>query len=127
MKGKVTHGLFIPEDEESYELLINSLEGEDVDVKVSKYRKSRSDGQNKYYWSHVVKMISDHTGYSKDETHSLLSSMFLKDHLDRNDGDVIKRYTVVRSTTSLTTEEMAIYIEQCKMWASQELNIYIPD
>ena len=125
-RGTIKSGEFVPEDSESYHLHLSTLENEIVEVTVKKFRSSRSGEQNKYYWLIIAK-ISDYTGYTKDEVHALLGSKFLKDHIDVSEDGVMKRYTVVKSTTSLNTEEMSIYIEEVKTWASQELKLFIPD
>lgn len=124
-KGVIKNGVFIPELPD-YQDYLNLMEGETVEVSIKKYRSSRSSEQNRYYWM-IVGSISEYTGYTKDEVHSLLGSKFLKDHIDVEEGGAMKRYTVVKSTTSLNTEEMSTYIEEVKTWASQELNLFIPD
>jgi hypothetical protein len=124
--GEVIDGEFIPKDKELWSSFLRSLSGE-VSVSIGKYRETRSERQNKYYWGKVIKMLSEELGYGKDEVHSLLSSKFLKDHVTVEEGGVKKRYTVVKSTASLDSEEMAIYIEECKSWASMEVGLFIPD
>lgn len=124
--GKIVENNFIPFDEEFYRDYLSTLEGDKVTVEVKKYRNSRSLEQNRYYWQ-IVSKISDHTGYTKDETHALLGSKFLKDHVDIQEGEGMKRYTVVKSSSSLKSDEMAKYIEEVKMWAAQELQLFIPD
>ena len=42
-----------------------------------KEKKSRSIQQNRYYWAVICKLISEHTGYTTDETHQILAEMFL--------------------------------------------------
>lgn len=124
--GKIEGTRFIPDNVVEYIEFIRKLEGP-VEVKIGEYKLTRSEQQNRYYWGKIVKMISEELGYGKDEVHSLLGSMFLKDHIEVKEGDVMKRYTVIKSTTSLDTEEMSSYIEQCKRWASKEIGLYIPD
>lgn len=124
--GKIIENKFVPFDDESYLTHLSLLEGEKVEVEVKKFRNSRSLEQNRYYWR-IVAIISENTGYTKDETHALLGSKFLKDHVDIQEGSEMKRYTVVKSSSSLKSDEMAQYIEEVKQWASQELQLFIPD
>ena len=124
--GKIVENEFIPFDYDSYLNHLSTLEGEKVEVEVKKFRNSRSLEQNRYYWQIITK-IAEHTGYTKDETHALLGSKFLKDHVDIQEGEGMKRYTVVKSSSSLKSDEMAQYIEEVKMWAAQELQLFIPD
>jgi len=69
----------------------------------------RSTQQNSYYW-HIIEILSNETGYTKDEMHTLLKDRF---HID--------------STKHLETKAFADYIEKIVRFASIELNIYIPD
>jgi len=124
--GKIFENKFVPFDDDSYLNHLATLEGEKVEVEVKKFRNSRSLEQNRLYWR-IVAIISEHTGYTKDETHALLGSKFLKDHVDIQEGEEMKRYTVVKSSSSLKTDEMAKYIEEAKQWAAQELQLFIPD
>lgn len=123
--GNIINGTFIPDNIDEYRSFIKTLDR--VEVTVGEYKATRSGQQNRYYWGKVVKTISDELGYDKEEVHSILSSKFLKDYKEIKEGETIKRYTVVRSTQSLDSEEMSIYIEECKTFASRELGIYLPD
>jgi len=86
---------------------------------LEKWKKKRSLPQNAYYWKIIVKMISDETGYTTEQTHGKLCQKFL---LVKEEGA-----DWVRSTTSLTTAEFETYLEDVKRWASEFLNIVLPD
>jgi len=83
-----------------------------------KERHIRSIQQNKYYWSVICKLISDHTGYTSDEIHQILAEQFLSYEKDGR--------TFVQSTTKLKTTDFEAYMEECRRWASMELQVYIP-
>lgn len=83
-----------------------------------KERHIRSIQQNKYYHGVVCKLISDHTGYTCDEIHQILAEQFL---FYEKDGR-----SFVKSTTKLKTNEFEAYMEECRRWASAELQVYIP-
>jgi len=87
-------------------------------IDIQKAKKIRSLQQNKYYWGVVVKIVSQHTGYTNDEAHQELASMFLK---YENNGKLF-----VRSTTKLNTAEFEKYTEECRQWAWSEMNLHIP-
>ena len=78
---------------------------------------------NQYYWGVVVKLISEYTGYTKEETHELLKQTFLKKKILIDD----EWYDTTDSTTKLNNKEMLEFIDEVKIWASQTLNVYIPD
>jgi hypothetical protein len=83
-----------------------------------KERHIRSIQQNKYYHGVICKLISDHTGYTSDEVHQILAEQFLSYEKDGR--------TFVQSTTKLKTTEFESYMEDCRRWASMELQVYIP-
>ena len=104
------------------ELLL--LAGKKVTIYVEKFKKKRSNEQNSFYWSVPVKMISEYTGYTNEEVHELLKSKFLGIKKIKIGGDEIERGN---TTTNLTTTEYMAYIEDVQRWASETLNLYIPD
>lgn len=122
-RGKIVKGRFYAFDQDMYNFYIESLNDQIVELSLKKYKKQRSDPQNKYYWGVVVKLISEHTGYREDEVHALLGSLFLKDYKVMGN----KRYTVVKSSTSLKTDEFSEFVENCKRWAATELGVFVPE
>ena len=82
--------------------------------------KNRSLRQNSYYWGVVTKLLSDHFGYTPDETHESLKMEFLKVH---NDG----KPDTIKSTTNLSTAEMEDYLSRVRIWASAEWQVFIPE
>ena len=85
---------------------------------LSPLRKKRSNPQNSYYWSVLIKEISKETGHSPEDTHAKLAYKFL---IVRTESQPF-----VRSTTSLNTAEMEEYSENIRKWASEFLNLYLP-
>lgn len=83
-----------------------------------KPKQNRSGQQNRYYWGVVCDLISGHTGYTPEESHQIMAEMFLSYEKEGK--------TFTRSTTRLKTAEFEIYMEQCRRWASMELQVYIP-
>jgi hypothetical protein len=104
-----------------YARYLYGLEGKRVEVVIRKERKDRSLRQNSYYWGIAIQMIADHTGYEPDEVHEALKLKFLGRH-DRE-------YNLwkVTSTTKLSAEEFAAYLNRIVRWAAEFLKVYIPD
>lgn len=94
-----------------------------VEVTIKEYKPKRSNQLNQYYWGVVVKIISDYTGYTKEETHELLKQTFLKKKVLIEDT----WYDTTESTTKMNNKEMLEFIEEVKQWAAQTLYVYIPD
>lgn len=81
-------------------------------------KKWRSSNENNYYWGVVVEELSQYTGFSPQEVHTLLKNKFLK---------IVKgKLESARSTTELSVYEFEQYLSQVRQWASEELNVYIP-
>lgn len=95
------------------------FEGKDVEVVVRNHKKIRSNPQNRFLWGCVYQLISESTGYTREEVHDAMRLMFLKDE-DR-------AIPTLRSTTSLTTVEMNEYWERIQQFAAEKLNLIIPD
>jgi hypothetical protein len=111
-----------------YSNWIQGLEGKDISVTVKKYRKDRSDRQNNWYWGVVIQMITDETGYEKDEVHEYLKSLFLTEKrvIVNNEGEVLE-LEMIKSSARLTTTEFIEYGQKCQRWAAENLNLNIPD
>lgn len=98
--------------------------GQSIEIIIHRKKKHRSVQQNRYYWM-AVTMLSDHTGFTKDEMHSVLKTKFLKtEKVNENTGVI---YEYVKSTTELTTTEFMDYVADIQRFASEEFDIFIPD
>lgn len=100
-----------------------SYEGKTVVITVREQKKRRSLNLNSYYWAVVVKLLSEETGYDKEEMHEVLKSMFLRTRYQ------IKGIWIdgTKSTTKLSNKEMNDYLEEVKRFATTTLSVYIPD
>jgi len=121
--AKVAKGKLHFADKERLNQDVKRYEERTVEVTISEYRPKRSNQLNQYYWGVVVKIISDYTGYTKEETHELLKQTFLKKKVLIND----EWYDTTESTTKLDNKQMLEFIEQVKQWAAETFYLYIPD
>lgn len=89
--------------------------------------KERSNPQNKYYWSVCIGIISEHTGFTPEETHEILKYKFLKDGklIKHRNGNIYTEF-FTKSTAQLDTKEFEEYLSQIRIWASSDLGAYIP-
>jgi hypothetical protein len=87
-------------------------------VEIQRAASKRSLNQNRYYWGVVVDLFAQNTGYTKEESHQELASLFLAYEAHG------KRFA--RSTTTLTTLEFEQYTEKCRMWMQENLGIHVP-
>lgn len=87
-------------------------------IEIQWAKSKRSLNQNSYYWGVIIDLFAQNTGYSKDESHQELTSMFLKYEAHGK--------PFVRSTTSLDTKEFEDYAEKCRVWMNDMLGIHVP-
>ena len=123
--GKVENGKLKILGISKFNSYLLSLEGW-VELTVRKRIENRSNKQNRYYWGVVIKILSDEMGLSQDETHEILKYQFLKSHVDITILGEIERTFFIRSTTSLNTKDMEIYLEEIRQWAASFLNCQVP-
>jgi hypothetical protein len=100
-----------------------------VEVTIQRLRATRSQQQNKYYWSVVIATLAEHTGYTPDELHEVLKQKFIPKRLALCDGngEVKGEFVMGGSTRTMKTHEFSEYVEAIKRWASEDLDVYIPD
>ncbi len=89
---------------------LQSFEGKRIELVLRERTEARSDQANAYYHGVVVKMISEKTGHDPEETHQKL-----------------KEHFKVLTTTTMKTTEFQEYIERCKRFAAEFLELNIPD
>lgn len=97
--------------------------GQSIEIIIHKKKKHRSVAQNRYYWL-VCTMISEHTGFSKEETHAILKSKFLK--VEKVNEDTGAIYEYIKSTTELSTVEYEEYLESVRQFAAEEFDMNVP-
>ena len=116
-------------DQELFVEHIKRFSGKGVRLTLEAGNK-RSNQQNKYYWGVCINMIHEHTGQDEDDIHEFLKGKFnaVEFEIPRKDtGEVIDHATIGRTTTRMSTIEFNEYVEKIQMWASEFLNIVIPD
>ncbi len=119
-RGIVKKGHLILDDPSKYLVYLSGLEGQRIELILSRERHARTLSQNKYYWGVVIEILGGHFGYEPDEMHEALKFKFLKKH---EDTDLI----TVGSTTKLSTKEFGEYLDKIMRWAATEHQCYIPE
>lgn len=116
--GNIEDGKLTIANQEMFEKYLSSLRGE-VEMIVRKWKKKRTDNQNRYYWGVIVPLLCDSLGYYDEEMHEALKWKFLRNK-ER------EKLPTVKSTVSLSTIEFKNYIERIITWAAEQ-GIIIPD
>jgi hypothetical protein len=112
---------------------IRSFNDKDVVITFSKVKKSRSNGQNRFYWGVVIPLIQngliEATGElrSADNIHyKILIPMFapINEMVNKETGEIIHE----RLTSSdLSTTQFMEYILEIQKWSAEFLGVDIPN
>lgn len=120
---KVNKGKFQFYNAELFKRDLAQYEGQDINLTIKPFKKSRSDNQNRYYWGVVIKLISEELGYFAEEMHEILKQKFLDQKEFKFGKD---QFIVTKSTSELSTKEFEDYLENIRQFAHMTLNIFIP-
>jgi hypothetical protein len=100
-------------------------------IKIEKYRKNKSNQQLGYLFAGVYPLVLkglNDAGWeftSIAEVDEYCKSMFAeKEVLNRNTGEIMKIPGLKRN---FNTVEMMTYVDSIRNWASEYLNIFIPE
>lgn len=101
----------------------------EVTITVAPKRATRSALQNAWYWGQILRLLSDHTGYTVDELHEYCKQRFNAKTvcLVDSDGVVKDESRVGMSTTKLNRLTFGEYCEAIRIWAAADLDVRIPD
>jgi hypothetical protein len=121
----VKGGRIPPEVSRAFADAIRRMEGRLVDLSLRKHVKKRSNPQNAYYWAVVVKacheiMVEAGNDVTQEDVHA-----YLKEFVGGSIFAVVictpdgKRRTMIRSSTTLDTQEMESFLERCRVWAAE--------
>ena len=99
-----------------------------VTVTVERQHATRSLTANAYYFGVVVEHIAEHTGYTPEETHAALKTLFLPKRLALlgQNGELHDELVIGGTTTTLNTIQFYEYVEKCRAFALDKLGVVIP-
>ena len=119
--GKIVKGTLTLVNKDAFKSYLSRLPDGEYEIIVRPKTILRSNAMNNYLHGVVFKIISEHTGYSLDETKTLMKEMFAPKIMLDNTEKMIPK-----STAKMDNKELLTFIEQIKMhWAERE--VYIPD
>lgn len=130
LTGTVSDGTLKLHNRKLFDTLLCQFNGKDVIIKIQKQKKIRSNYQNRYYFGVVIPIIQQGLfdvqaeWLSVDEIHAFLKQNFnFKELVSGNTGEVVK---VAKTTADLATIEFEEYLDRCRAFADEFLNIIIP-
>jgi len=75
--GRVENGRITFHKPREVSAYLSKLGDNEIEVSIEKWKDQRSMQQNRYYWSVVVKIISNDTGNDPETVHEFLKAKFL--------------------------------------------------
>ncbi len=124
--GKVGGGKLSLYEQDRFKKYLSGLQGE-IELVVQKKRKVRSLAQCRYYFGVIIPLICAEWGEDKNTVHDYLKKRFLSYRKEIKTPKGNRTVELIGSTAKLNTAEFVDFNEKVKMWASQNLNCYIPD
>lgn len=133
--GSVKDGALKIRNRNALALDLLSLEGKEIEIRIVKKKKTRSNNQNRYYWGVIIPIVKQgliDAGYPREKisnsevVHDILKDMFCKKEelVNYDTGEIL---VLPPSTTSNSTTQMMDYFDDIKRWCAENLGIYIPD
>lgn len=126
MKG----GKLILNDRDQFDLHLEKYKDDtEMELTISRKYKKRTSGQsdedtnfNGYYWGVIIRMVSDHMGELNDS--------YTDDLLQIETGNVKRSDSgkeIPLGHKEMSGGEFAEYCSRCRIWASKELQLNIPE
>jgi len=120
--GTIKKGNLILNNKQQFKDQLVELEGKEVVIKITERNNNRTKDQNSLFWK-WVEIISNETGYTKEETKELISYKFLK--RERVDSEGYQE-TYIKGTSTLSKKEFNEFMNEVSFWSNSTLNITLP-
>lgn len=112
---------------------IQTFEGSKITITLERFRKKRSNNQNRFYYGVVIPLVQDGLKEATGEVrgadsihYNILLPLFAptRDITNKDTGEIFSE----RITSSeMTTTEFMTFIKEIQKWAAEFLGIDIPD
>ena len=120
--GTVKEGKLKLNNKRKFDDSLIKFEGKEVEIRIRERSSNRSREQNSLYWKWVDIMAKE-IGYTKEEMHTLIKYKFLKRNVVDDDG---VEQEIIKSTTTLTSKEFSLFMNELLYWSNSTFNINLP-
>tara|TARA_R110000822_G_scaffold60748_2_gene151013 strand:+ start:134 stop:517 length:384 start_codon:yes stop_codon:yes gene_type:complete len=120
--GTIKRGKLILNNKKQFQDQLVEFEGKDVVIKITERNNNRTKDQNSLFWK-WIEIISNETGYTKEETKELIQYKFLKRERIDEEGYT---ETYLRGTSTLNKKEFNDFMNEVVYWSNSTLNITLP-
>lgn len=120
--GIIKNHKLILNNKEQFNKQLIELEGKDVVIKIIERNNKRTNDQNSLFWN-WIKILSDYTGYTKEEMKEMVCYKFLKRERVDNEGYT---ETYLQGTSTLSKKEFNEFMNDVSVWSNTTFNISLP-
>lgn len=126
--GEIRKGKLCVKDATVFSQRLARFKDGAVQITVERKYATRSQKQNRWYWSQVIGLVAEHTGYTPDEIHEIYKAKFIPKPMAIADGngEIVGEVVLGGSTTRMDTVQFSEFCERIREWAAT-LGIVIPD
>ena len=128
--GKVENGNLHIYNRNVFKSMLSIFNSKEIKIIIERKKKTRSNPQNRYYWGCIIPAIqqglleTQGEWISIDEVHEFLKQNFnYKEIVNDKTGEVLR---LGITTTDKSTLEFEEYMDKCRQFADEYLNIIIP-
>ena len=129
VNGYMYAGMLKVHKPQAFAAALRTWKDGEVSIRVETRHATRSLNQNAWYWSQVVGLVAEHTGYTADEVHEFYKAKFLPRtlHFQNGEGEIVAEFVTGGTTATLNKVQFGAYCEQIREWASSVLDVVIPN
>jgi L-cysteine desulfidase len=120
--GEIKKGKLILNNKQQFQDQLVALEGKNVVIKIVERGNNRTKDQNSLFWQ-WVDIISNETGYTKEETKELIQYKFLQRERLNEEGYT---ETYLKGTSTLSKKEFTDFMNEVSYWSNNTLSISLP-
>jgi hypothetical protein len=99
--------------------MFNKTDAKEAVISIKENKMTRTGQQNKLYWS-IIEQVRAETYNTKDAIHDHCRGEFLETRVEEVCNKPVQ---VLKSTTSLNTKEMGVYLDEVITWCGNDLGI----
>lgn len=127
--GIVEGGKLKLRNQKAFAAAMDTFVDGEVIVTIARARATRSQLQNAWYFGQILRLLSEHTGYTVEEMHEYCKGRFNAKTVVIVDehGEVKDENKIAVSTSRLNKVTFGEYCESIRIWAATDLHVNIPD
>lgn len=129
--ASVADGLMKIHGRKQFDNDLKMFNGQDVEIRITKKKRTRSLLQNNFYWGCIIPIVRDAikqsgvANFNSEQTHELLKFKCNQiEYVNEKTGEII---SVTGSTADLSAMEFIEYVGRIKEWVLDYLNVTIPE